>query len=123
MVYDSDKRDRLEQQLPARLRHRVRLEIERIFRTIQRRERRIGPITAGPNFRSAGSIYLWSQGLDFGDLCELSSLDEGDIIRNIRQTVEMMREMLKYLKPEDPLVEKVKEGIEILYRDLVVVRI
>ncbi|GFP28368.1 hypothetical protein, partial [Candidatus Hakubella thermalkaliphila] len=75
------------------------------------------------NFRSAGSIYLWSQGLDFGDLCELSSLDEGDIIRNIRQTVEMMREMLKYLKPEDPLVEKVKEGIEILYRDLVVVRI
>lgn len=123
LVYDSDKRDRLEQQLPARLRHRVRLEIERIFRAIQRRERRIGPITAGPNFRSAGSIYLWSQGLDFGDLCELSSLDEGDIIRNIRQTVEMMREMLKYLKSEDPLVEKVKEGIEILYRDLVVVRI
>ena len=121
--YDGDKRDRMDYHLQKSFRTNIKITVDGFLKKIQKLERSIKTLTAGPNYGTSGSIYLWSQGVGFAELANQSQLDEGDIIRSIRQTVETIRQVQKYISSSDELREKLEIALNLLYRDIIIVNI
>jgi superfamily II RNA helicase len=122
-AYDGDKKDSMEYHLPKSFRANIKITIDMTMKKIQKIERPVKTLTTGPNYGASGSIYLWSQGVGFAELANQSQLDEGDIIRSIRQTVEVIRQVHKYISSSDELRKKLEIALSLLYRDIIIVNI
>ncbi len=54
---------------------------------------RVTPHTKPPYFHLARAIEAWTQGKDFEKICELTSEDEGSLVRYIRMVIQLLREI------------------------------
>ena len=69
----------------------------------------------------APTILAWARGENFSDLSRFSNLAEGDVIRFLRQVIDIAQQVRR--STDDPeLKEKLDEGIKLLDRDVVAVR-
>eukprot|EP00898_Chlorokybus_atmophyticus_P001683 jgi/Chlat1/2515/Chrsp175S02429 len=67
-------------------------------------------------------VYAWAQGVPFADICELTNVSEGSIVRTIMRLDETCREFAQaaQLIGNEPLVEKMRAASEKIKRDIVV---
>eukprot|EP00941_MAST-03F_sp_MAST-3F-sp1_P002910 g2910.t1 len=65
--------------------------------------------------------FLWSKGSPFKDICKVTELFEGSIIRSIRRLEEVLREMSAATKAmgSEKLSQKFLDGIKSIKRDIV----
>ena len=65
--------------------------------------------------------HAWAKGSPFHEVCKLSEIFEGSIIRGMRRLEELMREMTKAAKAigNADLEIKFNKGIEQIKRDIV----
>eukprot|EP00123_Amoebidium_parasiticum_P013148 comp21799_c0_seq1/m.30998 comp21799_c0_seq1/g.30998 ORF comp21799_c0_seq1/g.30998 comp21799_c0_seq1/m.30998 type:complete len:1068 (-) comp21799_c0_seq1:384-3587(-) len=66
-------------------------------------------------------VYAWSKGSKFGDICKMTDIFEGSIIRGIRREEELLRQLVNAAKAigNTDLEQKFSEGIHKLKRDIV----
>jgi len=66
-------------------------------------------------------VYAWVRGANFADICKLTDIFEGTIIRCIRRLEELLRQMSMAAKliGNTELDEKFQEGIKKLKRDII----
>jgi ATP-dependent RNA helicase DOB1 len=66
-------------------------------------------------------VYAWCQGCKFADLCKMTSIFEGSIIRCMRRLEELLRQMCSAAKSigNSDLENKFAEGINKIKRDIV----
>lgn len=66
-------------------------------------------------------VYEWCKGATFSQICKLTKVYEGSLIRLFRRLEELMRQMAEAAKVigNQDLEEKMTKGIELIHRDLV----
>jgi len=66
-------------------------------------------------------VYAWCQGKSFAEICTLTDIFEGSIIRSLRRLEELLRQLVSAAKAigNTELEAKVAEGITKLKRDIV----
>jgi len=66
-------------------------------------------------------VYAWVKGAKFVDICKLTDIFEGTIIRCIRRLEELMRQMSSAAKliGNTELEDKFQDGIAKLKRDII----
>ncbi|MBX3472666.1 MAG: hypothetical protein KF878_37920, partial [Planctomycetes bacterium] len=69
----------------------------------------------------SGVVWAWAQGAEFGELRELTEASDGDIVRNLRQTIQLLRLMYEPLHviDRDDLAEATRAAHGLLKRGLV----
>lgn len=69
----------------------------------------------------SGAVWAWVQGADFSELREMSDASDGDVVRSLRQTIQVLRLGQAPLKNlgEDELAKKFGQAQRLLKRDLV----
>ena len=96
MVYESRRGDR-HAHVPRHLLARVRRRATRIIRAVHDAERRLGipdPVRK-LDFHLGTAVYAWSRGAGFADLASHTPAAEGDIIRTLRMTIQILRQLRK----------------------------
>ena len=63
-------------------------------------------------------VRLWCQGSVFGDLLEITNIDEGDVIHILRNTLDLARQILR-ATDEPEVIEKMEKILEMIDRDIV----
>lgn len=66
-------------------------------------------------------VYAWCKGSSFADLCKMTDIFEGSIIRCMRRLEELLRQMVQASKTIGnlDLENRFAEGIRLLKRDIV----
>jgi ATP-dependent RNA helicase DOB1 len=66
-------------------------------------------------------VYAWCEGAKFADICKLTDIFEGSIIRALRRLEELLRQMVCAAKQigNVELEKKFTEGITLIKRDIV----
>ena len=99
---------------------KLKTELEQTARKIQKIERKfkIYPQIKTPHFQLANAIKGWLEGKRFGEILELTHSDEGEIIRNFRMTIQVLRDMNQEIISEN-LRNKIQKLFTTLNRDLI----
>jgi superfamily II RNA helicase len=116
IVYEARKADDSDVQ-----RMRVEKECKSIVRTWRREERRheLAELTKRPDFSLNAVAVAWAKGARFENLPRLTSASEGDLVRNFRMALQLMRQLRRVLAADDPLRAKLAEAAGLLDRDVV----
>lgn len=66
-------------------------------------------------------VLAWCKGCDFGELCKLTDIFEGSIIRAMRRLEELLREMVQASKTigNSDMEAKFSEAIKLIKKDIV----
>lgn len=105
--------------LNRRLR-KLKRKIEEEALRIQKIEKHfhIFPQIKKTNFQLANAISAWLKGESFSKIVKLTSVDEGEIIRNFRMCIQVLRDMnQKVISPQ--LRQKINKVLYLLNRDIV----
>lgn len=79
-----------------------------------------------PDFSLSGAAYAWATGVEFPQLKNWTSLAEGDLVRNFRLAIQLLRQLehalilnrANYLNyPIEQQVKIIQEAIKTLQRD------
>jgi superfamily II RNA helicase len=70
-----------------------------------------------PDFRMAGPTYLWAQGGSLEEVRETTTVSDGDLVRNFRMAIQLMRQIRGQLKGEPELQDRFAAAIEMMNRD------
>jgi superfamily II RNA helicase len=99
---------------------RLKREIEEILFSIHRWEKKfkIKPPTKGPHFQLAEALRAWLEGKSFQGIIQLTYADEGEIIRNFRMTIQVLRDMDQDMI-SNTLKQNITKAIKKLNRDIV----
>ena len=65
------------------------------------------------------AVRAWMSGATFEDLHKYTDVDEGEIIRNLRMTLQILREMKHIQGCSQGFYDKMREGIDMIKRDVV----
>ena len=110
MIHEARKGEH-DRHVPRQLLCHVRRRAIRIVRNIQNLERRCN--VADPvrklEFSLAAAVDAWSRGADFGDLATHTVAAEGDMIRSLRMTIQILRE-LRRATDDDVLRRRLREA-------------
>lgn len=65
--------------------------------------------------------YLWAKGSKFGDICDITDVFEGSIIRCIRRLAELLRQLSSACKVigDYELEAKFSSAIKLIQRDVI----
>ncbi len=80
---------------------------------------RITPHTKPPYFHLARPIEAWTQGKDFEKICQLTSEDEGSLVRYIRMVIQLLREIANAPHASEGLKSKARRARDLIDRDVV----
>lgn len=80
---------------------------------------RINPVSKTPYFHLAASIEAWLRGTTFRKILEFTDTDEGEVVRYLRMSVQILREIKDSAASSYILKEKIKETIRVINRDIV----
>jgi superfamily II RNA helicase len=80
---------------------------------------RITPHTKPPHFHLARAIEAWTQGKDFEKICQLTSEDEGSLVRYIRMVIQLLREIANAPHASEGLKAKARRARQLIDRDVV----
>lgn len=99
----------------------LRRKAERIARALREDEKSHGIRDRTPelDFALSAVVNAWSRGCDYQQLKELTDASDGDIVRALRQVVQINRQLLRSLEGEPDLEEKIRAAMFALKRDLV----
>lgn len=110
---------------PSSLPAKVRKKAQHVLKVFFRTERGLGILSPIKelDFAMACATDLWSQGYSLGEIDERVPFSPGDIVRNLRRTVQVLKQFEKALEKEEQgdiyVLEKIKEAISLLKRDMV----
>ena len=93
-------------------------EAARRIRTIEKIYR-IDDVTKLPDFGLSLATAHWSAGGEFEALEELADVGPGDVIRNFRLAIQLMRQTIKAVEGDVRLIDKLHGAIRRLNRDVV----
>ncbi len=80
---------------------------------------RIYPLTKAPHFHMAPVLEAWAHGQEFDKLFRLTTADEGELIRNIRMVIQLLRELHHAAHTPPPLAATAQKAIFLINRDIV----
>lgn len=80
---------------------------------------RVTPHTKPPYFHLAKPIEAWTQGKDFEKICQLTSEDEGSLVRYIRMVIQLLREIANAPHASEGLKAKARRARDLIDRDVV----
>jgi len=80
---------------------------------------RVTPHTKPPYFHLARPIEAWTQGKDFEKICQMTSEDEGSLVRYIRMVIQLLREIANAPHASEGLKAKARRAREMIDRDVV----
>lgn len=105
--------------LPPGVLEEVKHLSERKIREFRRIEYDAGlmDLVKEPDFRMASPTYVWAQGGTLDEVREVTSVSDGDVVRNFRMAIQLMRQVRSQLAAEPELQEKLMAAIEMLNRD------
>jgi len=88
---------------------------------IHRTERlcRIHPLSKAPHFQLALAMETWFHGGVFAKLTKLCEVDEGEIVRYFRMTVQLLRQLSEAPAAEAGLRRKAQQALPRINRDVV----
>jgi len=119
MVYESRRAAR-GAHAPRHLLSHVRRRAERVVRHVHNLERHLG--IADPirtlDFGLGLAVNAWSRGAEFADLASYTLVAEGDIIRTLRMTIQILRQMRKATDDEG-LRRRLREAEQAINRGAV----
>lgn len=75
--------------------------------------------TRAPDFGIAGPVQLWAEGKDFDAVLARTSLAPGDLVRVLRMTIQILRQVEHALPHDDPTREALQAARERIDRDVV----
>ena len=120
IVYEARRRSR-PRRLPRKRLGRIAEPAFECSRTIRAAEKihRLEDLTKQPEFGLSLATWHWSSGCEFDDLAGLTDLGPGDIVRNFRLAIQLMRQTIKAVEGDESAVEKLRRAIRLLNRDVV----
>jgi superfamily II RNA helicase len=80
-------------------------------------ENGLDDLTQDVNFGLSAPIYAWAKGAAFEDLRGLTNISDGDIVRNLRLTIQIMRNVRNALVGEPEIRRKFEKAMDMLNRD------
>lgn len=100
---------------------KLKRDLEETAKKIQKLEKkfRIHPQIKTPHFQLANAINHWLDGKSFNKILELTYSDEGEIIRNFRMTIQVLRDMNQESIISENLKNKIQKLLKALNRDLI----
>jgi superfamily II RNA helicase len=120
IVYEGRRRNRPRRMARKQLRKMADPALHCV-RRIQQAEkaRRLEDLTKLPEFGLSLGTHHWSQGCDFDALELLTDVGPGDLCRNFRLAVQLMRQTIKAVEGDDRLVERLRGAIDRINRGVV----
>ncbi len=117
IVFEGRKRDR-PPSLPSWVKE-MKEKLEELVRHLRSKERRyrLHPLTKKPNFFLVPAVIAWMEGKEFSELTKKVKVDEGELIRNFRMCIQVLRDILKTESPASlqesasEALHKIKKGI------------
>jgi superfamily II RNA helicase len=70
-----------------------------------------------PDFRMAGPTHLWARGGSLEEVRQTTTVSDGDLVRNFRMAIQLMRQVRGQLKGEPELQARFASAIEMMNRD------
>lgn len=103
------------------LRIRCENECKTLIRSWRKEEKRQGlvELTKRPDFSLNAVVSAWVKGESFENLQRLTSASEGDLVRNLRMALQLMRQLRRLLPRGDELAGKLAEAAGLMDRDVV----
>ena len=74
-------------------------------------------LTQDVNFRMAAPAYAWARGASFDELRRLTNITDGDLVRNFRLAIQIMRNVRNALGDEPDLKRKFDRAMDMINRD------
>ncbi len=72
------------------------------------------------DYRLSAVVHAWSTGADFDALRDLTSSSDGDLVRSLRQAIQLLRQVSHAVAETRPdLAERLREGVRRMKRDVV----
>jgi hypothetical protein len=81
--------------------------------------RGLAELSKAPEFGITSLAVRWSQGARFTELLEMSNISEGDLVRTLRMSLQLMRQLRRVLDQHDELGERLRAAAERMDRDVV----
>ena len=72
-----------------------------------------------PDWGIAAAVDCWSKGGSVEDLERLTRGDAGDVVRNLRMAIQMMRQVAQQVGKQEQLGARLEEAIVAVNRDVV----
>ena len=117
LVYEARKMDDTD---PHRLPHLERETVD-LVRAWRRMEQRLelATLLKPPDFSLNAVLLAWSKGASFESLRRFTNVSEGDLVRNLRMSLQLMRQLRRVLDKDDPLRPKLADAAALIDRDVV----
>ncbi|MEN8150197.1 MAG: DEAD/DEAH box helicase [Planctomycetota bacterium] len=118
LVFEERKGDASKHLDPGVLREIKRLSESKI-REFRRVEFDCGlrELVKEPDFRMAGPTHLWARGGSLQEVRETTTISDGDLVRNFRMAIQLMRQVRSQLGDEHELKARFQSAIEMMDRD------
>lgn len=107
--------------VPARLFGNVRTEVSREIQHLRIRaaDFQLSATIKPPDWGLTAAVVAWLDGVPFEDLEQHTDATPGDIVRNFRMAVQLMRQVRRAIDPEWDLHGRLSEAMEAIHRDVV----
>ncbi len=97
----------------------MRTKVEELVKYLRSKERkyRLYPLTKRPDFHLAPAVISWIGDKEFSELTRKTKVDEGELIRNFRMCIQVLRDILKTEIPKvlkqnaEESLNRMKKGI------------
>ncbi len=107
--------------VPARLFGNVRTEVSREIQHLRIRaaDFQLSATIKPPDWGLTPAVVAWLDGVEFSALEEHTDATPGDIVRNFRMAVQLMRQVRRAIDPEWDLHARLAEAMDAIHRDVV----
>ncbi|MCB9898418.1 MAG: DEAD/DEAH box helicase [Planctomycetes bacterium] len=114
-----ERKTDLFRRLPNSVMGHHRRDVEELVDGLIRRERELGipPTVKPPNFKVGVVVHDWCQGKSFDEMREDTTAPFGDMVRSMRLTVQLLRQLQSALPKTRPLVKVLDRARQLLNRD------
>ncbi len=117
-VYDGRSKESTRDQAIARRISGPATEIVKCIRSIESSCDAM-QLTATLNFALSTAARLWVDGCPFDELTRATGLDEGEIVRNLRRAMQLLREIREAVHDRSDLKARLSRTIDSINRDVV----
>ena len=119
VIGEGRNRDRLHADT-SKIFYKKEKKIQNVCRKVVNSQRHFGiykSVTVNANL--SGLIQRWAEGCEWDDLVENSGLDDGDILRGIRRTLDMTKQISKCPNISQEIQNLANDSIALIERDIV----
>jgi superfamily II RNA helicase len=77
----------------------------------------LSEMTKEPDFRMAAPTMEWARGEPFARVREVTNISDGDLVRNFRMAIQLLRHIRSQLSDEPDLSRRLSRAVDLLNRD------